>query len=232
MAVSMKAIMRLATAGALGLAITLLSGCVIGKFFGAVAQSDEYQKKIEVPAQYAGLEHKTVAVLVDADMSTLHEHPTLVSQIAGGVSGRIQMHVPGVRVLPPQAVINWQWRVPQWNALPYGELAEQLNVDRVIHIDILEYRLNPPGNRWLWEGVCLGRIGIAERDGLDPDMFVNTFDLSAKFPSVSGVGRESANSRQIETGLLAQFIEKTAWLFYQHQEPKYPDKYRPELDRS
>ena len=28
-------------------------------------------------------------------------------------------------------------------------------------------------------------------------------------------------------GVLAEFIKFTAWLFHEHLEPKYPDKYRP-----
>lgn len=217
--------------GCLAVWLWVSGGCAAGKLAGAMLQADEYQKKIEVNPKYAGLENKTVAVLVDADLSTLYEHPGLVANIAGGVSARVQRHVPGARVLAPNAVIDWQYRTPQWSTLPFGELAHQLNVDRIVHIEVLEYRLNPPGNRYLWEGVCLGRVSIAERDGLDPDTFVESFDVSVEFPKIKGVGRESATQPQIQTGLLAQFIEKTTWLFYQHQEPKYPDKYRPELDR-
>jgi hypothetical protein len=224
----MKAVARmLLLIGFLG----VMPGCGVGRLAGAMMQTDEYQKKIEVNAKYNGLENHTVAVLVDADMATLYEHPDVVANIAGGVSARIGRDVQGTRVLPTSAVINWQYRTPQWNSLPYGELAEQLNVDRVVMISLIEYRLNPPGNRYLWEGVCLGRVGVIERGGLDPDSFTQNFDVTAKFPMVSGVGQESASAAQIQTGLLAEFIKKTSWLFHLHQEPKYPDKYRPELDR-
>ena len=214
------------------IAMTLaLPGCGAGKLAGAMLQADEYQKKIEVNAKYSGLENKTIAVLVDADAATIYEHPTVVQNIAGGVSQRIARDVVGTRVLPSSAVINWQYRTPQWNSLPYGELAEQLNVDRVVMITLVEYRLNPPGNRYLWEGVCVGRVGIVERGGLDPDSFAQTFDVSAKYPNLAGVGRESATAEQIEFALLAEYIKKASWLFHLHEEPKYPDKYRPELDR-
>lgn len=217
-----------------GIAVALMSiccpGCQMGQLVGAMAQADEYQKLVDTPPRYAGLENKTAAVLVQADMATLYEFPDVVANIAGGVSQRLQRHVPGVQVLNPTIVLNWQYRTPQWNVLPYGELTHQLNVDRIVFIDLLEFRLNPPGNRYLWEGVCVARIGIIERDSLDPDSFVETIDMSAKYPREEGLGRESANAGQIQFGLLYEFIEKTTWLFYQHLEPKYPDKYRPELD--
>jgi hypothetical protein len=168
---------------------------------------------------------------VNTDLSTLYEHPDLTANVSGGLSLRIARDVPGTHVLAAAAVLNWQYRTPQWNALPYAEIAEQLNVDRVVFVDLLEYRLNPLGNQWLWEGVATGRIGIIERGGLQPDSFAETLDITAKFPKISGVDRNAATAQQIETGLLAEFIKHTAWMFHQHLEPKYPDKYRPELDQ-
>jgi hypothetical protein len=225
---------RLSAIALLLLAPALLAGCEIGQLIGGMLQNEEYQRKITVPTEYEGLADRTTAVVVVADLSTLYEHPDLTAKIAGGVSARLAHHVPGLanRVLDPRIVVNWQYRTPQWDAMPYGEIAEQLDVDRVIHIDLYEYRLNPPGNYWLWEGVCAASVGIIERDGIDPDSFADLFTVSAEFPALRGLGRDSANARQIETGLLAEFIKKTAWLFYTHEEPKYPDKYRPELDRS
>ena len=103
-----------------------------------------------------------------------------------------------------------------------------LGVNRVVFIDIYEYRLNPPGNRWIWDGVCAANISLIERDGFDPDMFVDTFTVTSEFPKIEGVDRTAATEQQIETGLLAEFVKRTAWLFHEHVEPKYPDKFRPE----
>jgi hypothetical protein len=223
---------RVLIAVAVAAASTLLTGCEIARLGGAMAQANEDQKLVEVLPKYDGLPGHTVAVIVDADMSTLYEYPYLVAKLTNEVSAQISKFVPECKgVQPPSAVINWQYRTPQWSALPFGELADQLNVDRVVHIDVLEYRLNPPGNRWLWEGVCVARVGIIERGGIDPDTFVQTFDINAKFPSITGVGRESASETAIQTGLLYSFVQKTGWLFYKHEEPKHPDRYRPELNR-
>ena len=224
---------RVRVAIALIAAAMLLIGCELGKLVGGMAAANEDQMLVEVLPKYDGLQGHTVAVVVDVDMSTLYEYPYVAAKIATEVSARINESVADCRgkVQPPQAVINWQYRTPQWNALPLGELAQQLNVDRVVHIDVLEYHLNPPGNRWLWEGVCVARVGIIERDGIDPDVFSQTFDINTKFPTITGVGRESASEAAIQTGLLYSFVQKTGWLFYKHEEPKHPDRYRPELNR-
>ena len=216
--------------GLMLVALSALGGCMVGELVGGMAQSAEYQKLVDMPPRYNGLENKTVAVIVDVDLSTLYEFPNLAAIVTSGVGGRIARDVPGARVLPAQYVINWQYRSPQWAALPYGEMAAQLNVERIVVIQIQEYRLNPPGNRYIWDGVANATVGIVERNGLDPDSFAEQFEILAKFPNLQGVSREEANKQQIEAGLLAEFIKKTAWLFHQHLEPKYPDKYRPEIN--
>ena len=205
----------------------LLGGCAIGHLAAAMGQNFEYQKQIEVLPKYEGLEGKRVAVVVDAEMSTLYEHPDLVGKITSGVTARIGRDVPDTQVMRPADVIAWQWRTPQWNAMSRAEMAEDLGVDRVVLIEIYEYRLNPPGNRWLWEGVCAANVSVIEADGFDPDTFADTFTVTGEFPTISGVDRTQATAATIETGVLAEFIKRTAWLFHTHLEPKYPDKYQP-----
>ena len=209
----------------------VLPGCAGAKLVSAMAAADEAQKKIEVKARYAGLKDKTCAVLVESDAFTLYQYPEVPQIISSGVSARLARDVPGTRLLSPQAVIDWQFRTSQWNSLPYGELAEQLNVDRIVLINLIEYRLHPPGDRFFWEGECIARIGVVERGGLDPDTFAETFDVSAKFPKETGVTIESAPQAAIERGLLFELVQRTSWLFHDHIEPKHPDQYRPELDR-
>jgi hypothetical protein len=162
---------------------------------------------------------------IDApDYATLVEHPTVVGQITANVAVRIARHVKGATVLPPGEVLNWQYRTPQWRALAHGEVAKELGVDRLVYIDLYEYRLNPVGNSYLWDGVAGANIGVIEADGLAPDEFVYTTNVVERFPDQEGVGRESARREDIERGLLTLFVQRSSWLFYRHIEDKYPDK--------
>lgn len=212
----------------LALAVAAPGGCQVAYIVGGMLQNEEYQKQIQVLPKYDGLEGKSVAVVVDADLAVLYEYPQLIEAISSGVALRIGRDVPGASIVRPSDVIAWQWRTPQWNALPVGELPGALNADRVVYIDIYEYRLNPPGNYWLWEGVCAATVGVIEPDSFDPDMFADSYNVVSTFPHIKNVDRTGASARQIQTGLLAQFIKQTAWLFHEHVEPKYPDKFRPE----
>jgi hypothetical protein len=217
---------RLRTAvAAILLAATVVAsgGCFIANLAGAIGGEIERYKKIEVLAQYEGLENKTVAVIVHADAATLYEFPAVAQTVAANVAFRIQQNVRGVSILPPAAVAQWQYQTPAWSTLPYGQIADELNVDRVVLVDMYEYRLNPPGNMYLWEGVAAANVGVIERNGLDPDSFAATFDIRVRFPTQEGIGRESASAADIQTGVLTKFVQKCAWLFYTHIEDKYPD---------
>ncbi len=205
-------------------------GCAVFGLAGAMGQSFETQKLIEVAAEYEGLRDSTVAVVVNVGLDIRWSSPTLATDVTNFVSRQLAANVPGVQVVNPAAVLAWQYRTAQWDALPYGEVAEQLGVDRVVYIDIYEYRLHPPGNRYLWEGVCAATVGVIERDGFDVDSFVDAFEVQASFPDVDGVGRDQMAESAVATGLKSKFITRVAWLFYKHEEPKYPRLYRPELD--
>lgn len=209
---------------ALGVLAVFAAGCNLFGAAGVVAHNIEREKKIEVLAEFEGLRNETVAVVVQADHMTLYEFPQVAANICANVSHRIQQNVEGSKVLNPTIVLDWTYRTPSWSAMPYGEVAKELGVDRLVWVDIFEFRLNPPGNRWIWEGVGTASVGIVESDGFDPDSFAQHWDISAEFPRIKGLGRESASKENVQTGLLAMFVQEISWLFYDHIEEKYPDK--------
>lgn len=213
---------------AAGLALTAIAlttgGCVIANGLGAIGNEIERNKKIEVLAEYEGLENHTVAVLVHADASILYEYPNVTLDASGNIALRIQQEVKGVSVLAPATVIQWQYQTPAWTTLPYGQIADELGVDRVVVVDIYEFRLNPPGNQYVWEGAAAANIGIVERDSVDPDAFAATIDVRTNFPTQMGLTRDTLSGQAVLTGLLTRFVQKSAWVFYTHLEDKYPDK--------
>jgi hypothetical protein len=208
----------------LTLAVSMLVGCQMPALVSAVGQNIEREKKIEVLAKYAGLDNKRVAVMVKADMGTLYEHPSAIPNIALNLSQRLYENVPGITVLDPRVVMNFTYQRPSWGSMPLAQVAEELDVDRLVIVDIYEYRLNPPGNRWMWEGVCAAHVGVSERDGTDPDQMVDEWNVTGKFPpNPEATSREQLNETLIQNGLLSTFVRNVAWVFYDHIEDKYPD---------
>ena len=205
-------------------------GCGIIGFIGAAKQTMEDQMLIEKPAEYS-LEGLRVAVVIDSDLVIHYEHPGISTLIAGAIAGRIAINVKDVEVVRPDAVARWQFETPQWTAMPSTEIAKSLDVDRVIFIDLQTYTLTPQGNAYQWEGRCAATIGIIEADSYEQDGFADSYEIIAEFPRrLSVLAKDEANEGTIEQGLLNEFIKQTAWLFYMHIEPKYPDRYNSELE--
>ncbi len=217
------ATVRMMVALALLAGVGVMQGCQVFGIASVIGQNIEREKKVEVLAEYDGLRNQTVAVVVQTDMSTLYQFPKLVAEVCVNMSRRLAQNVEGIQVLDPRYVLDWTYHKPGWETMPYGEVCEELGVERLVWIDIFEFRLNPPGNRWQWEGVAGASIGIVELDGFDSDAFAEAYDVSGEFPKIAELGRESSTEERIEMGLLATFIEEAAWLFFDHIEDKYPD---------
>ncbi len=218
--------MKMGRAAVIALACTALpmGGCVIFGVASAIGANIEKEKEVEVLAKYRGLENRSVAVLAHTMMSTAYEYPTVIPNVVGNVANEIQQNVGGARVLDPRHCVAWMHQNPGWPTTPLADLAEELDVDRVIVIDIFEYRLNPEGNAFLWDGVVAANVGVAERDGIDPDSYAEELQVISKFPDMEGIGREQAGAREIELGLQKTFVDEVSYLFYDHIEKKYPDR--------
>ncbi len=213
------------------IAMPLLLGCAAGGFIGSMMQAAEDQMLIEKLAEYDDLADRSVAVVIDTDLAVHYEFPGIAGLIAEGVATRLAANVKTARVMHPAIVSEWQFRTPQWNALSTRDIAGALGVDRVVFIDLQEYRLTPPGNRWLWEARCNATIGIIEADGYEQDGFSDTYEIQVVFPRRPSVlAHDEAREADIARGVLQEFIRETSWLFYMHQEPKHPDRYRPDLE--
>ena len=201
-----------------------MSGCILVGLSSAIGANIEKQKQIEVLAKYRGLENKSVAVLAHSDQRTAYEFPTAIPNIVGNMVLILDKNVPGARVLDPRYSVTWMHQTPGWPTLPLADLAKELDVDRVIVIDIFEYRLNPEGNSFLWDGVAGANVSVVERDGIDPDSFAEEFQVISKFPDMEGIGKAQAGPREIEIGLQKTFVDQVGFLFYDHVEEKYPDR--------
>ena len=101
--------------------------------------------------------------------------------------------------------------------MPYSKLIEALDVDRLIIIDLIDYRTHEPGNRHIWQGVISANVGVVERKSLDPDSFAYYQNVSAVFPEDIAVGVVNASDEQIQLGMLTLFSKNTVNLFHKHE---------------
>ncbi len=171
-----------------------------------------------VEPAYDGLEDQRVAIFVSADRSISLEHPSLVPQVANAVALRIAGEVGTEAIVPPAQILQYQLDRPQWAAMPYPELAEKFGVNRLIIVDLYDFRLHEPGNAYTWEGVAAATVGVVEAEGAFPDEFSFTRELKVGFPDAPGYGPNDFTANQVATVLTGRLTDRVAWLFYEHEE--------------
>lgn len=199
-----------------------LGGCII-----APIMDNYYRTSTKtVKAQYTKLEDKTFAVIISAGRGIETEAPGVPDEMLMRVSFRLSQPVVGAAgVVPPLTVVKTLYDRPQWQAMTYQEIAKDLlcGVDRLVLIELEDFRLTDPGNAYEWNGVAAGRVLVIESDGVDPNQIVFEKYVSVKFPDKPGWTPQTMKDDLVISTLLSRFVDRATWLFYDHQEPYYPE---------
>lgn len=203
--------------------LALMSGC---QAVGFMAESYKRDSTHEVKAQYTGLEGKSFAVVVTADRMIEADHPGIVDRMCAKVTERLSnatnLPRPGGFV-PAKQVLRYLYDNPGWPARPLSELGKGLGgVERLVYIELTEYRLHEPGNPYEWAGVASASVAVLELDGISPDDFAFEKYMTVKFPDEKGVNPNQVSADGMTSALSLRLVDRTTWLFYNHQEPYYP----------
>jgi hypothetical protein len=200
-------------------ALLLLGGCQAGQLLGGMIASSERQGKTEFKAKYSKLADKTFAVIVAADRSIQSEYPSAVTIITAEMSKRLAEHSGASGVLPAAEVLRYQSQHPGWVAKPLGELAQTLGVDRVVYVDLQDFSMTDPGNPYVYNGVASGTIHVAEAESEVAGEFAFGEPVRVKYPDMTGMSPAQIPRDEVYSELTRRFIERSAWLFYLHEEP-------------
>lgn len=215
--------------GTLGLvAACFATGCSALGFIGAMEESRRRNSTKTIAEQYSGLKGKKWAVVVIADRIIQAEHPAIVAYITTKITERLAAEKHNATIgatgyISAPDLLKFLYENPRWRSMPRGELAGELGVDRLIVIDLEEYRLNEPGNQYIWAGNAAGAVGVIAADSPNADEFVFEKAVKVKFPDKDGYGPQDMPRAGVATTLANRFIDRAAWLFYSHEEPYYPD---------
>jgi len=207
--------------GAVG-TMGVLQGCIIGTAIGGMAESARRTGSTEFPADYSGLQGKSYAVVVAVDRLTQAQHPGLVARLTSGVNDRLAHPENGVGAsafIPSVDLLNVLYQTPQWPAMPPGEVAEMLGVERLIMVELFDYQLHEAGNRYVWNGVAAGAVTLYESDSGIPDDPVYERSIRVTFPDGTGFMAADIPQSGVTSELSRRFINRVAWLFYVHEEP-------------
>ncbi len=211
---------RLLAAGLLALGAGVMgSGCQLGALVGGMAASAQRKGVTEVSAQYRGLEGTTFAVIVAADRVIEADHPTVVPDLTVTVTKRLEENAGAAGRVPHQGVLAYQATNPSWSLMSPEEIGREFGVDRVVYIELIEYRLHEPGNEYLWNGVAAGRVRVYEMDASIAEYAAFERSIQASFPDGTGFGPAQVPQRTVEVALASRFVDLTTELFYDHERP-------------
>jgi hypothetical protein len=195
-----------------------LAGCAAVGVAAVAAKGIEESRPKKVLAEYEGLLEKSYAVVVSADRSIQAQYPALVAELTIRINDRLWSNSGAAAGIPSQELLSYLYQHPEWVAQPFSDLARTLSVERLIIVDLNEFRLNDPGNQYLWDGMAAGTVSVIEADSSVPDEFVYQKALAIKFPDITGVDQTQYTSQQVASVLIARFVNRASWPFFDHQE--------------
>ena len=200
------------------LAVLSIPGCIIGAAIGGMAESYKRTGTSEVEAQYIGLVDHSFAVVVSADRLIEGNNPGIAARINQRVNDRIIQNAGVSFAIPSTDLLTVLYNTPQWPAMPRGEVASMLGVERLIVVEIIEYRLNEPGNKYVWDGSASCMVSVYESDSGFPDDPIFEKAIRVAFPDSSGLMRTEIPETAVNTELANRLTNRIAWLFYTHEE--------------
>lgn len=213
---STSSVSILALALVIGVGLLVTPGCeIIGAPIAAFDPDDQPET---VAAQYHGLAHQRVAVFVLADGPTRQRFPSAVRNLKATVSRAIAENVEGVTVTPTQDALDYQRRNPVWSVMPASRVLRALDVDRLVTIDIAEYRTQEPGNQHLWRGVIDAEVAVYEADAWDADHKAFAQNVRAEFPEGTTVGLVGADHQSMQAAAIKTFTRRASGLFFDYEE--------------
>ncbi|MEM7623316.1 MAG: hypothetical protein AAF235_08940 [Planctomycetota bacterium] len=222
-AVSLRRLIYSSGAAAVGtacvLGLSVAPGCALGVLVGGMAESASLLGESFVPGEYLGLDGKSFAVVVSSDRAVQADNPGINERLTARLNGDLAQNTLATGHIPTQTLLGVQYNNPQWQALARGDLGERLGVQRLVVVELNEYRLTEPGNRYLWDGLASAIVEVYEIDGGFPDEPVYEKSITVRFPDSTGVLRETLQEDFVTSVLSQRLSDRVAWLFYDHDEP-------------
>ncbi|MEO1008159.1 MAG: hypothetical protein AAFX79_06310 [Planctomycetota bacterium] len=195
-----------------------LAGCNIFGFFGVLEQERRRQSTRKVEAEYRGLEGQKVAVIVDADRELAMTYPSIDEVVHANITERLRANVPGIEIMSTNEIERIMFNEPALLGRTYDEIAERLEVDRLVVIQLEEFQLFEPGNEYVWDGRVSGVVLVIEADSfIEEDVRLEEF-VTVGFPDLPNVTRDELPGSTMADQLVRRFSNRSAWFFYDHRE--------------
>ncbi len=205
------------------LAVAALSGCQV---VGVAVEHYRADAKKTIQAESVALEGKSFAAIVAADRGIQGDYPMLMEVVTAKVIERLAnpANVPAAGgFVHPRDVLKYVYETPSWSLKVKSEVASALGgVDRVLVVELLEYRLHDPGNPYVWDGLASATVSVYDPSSPTSEIAVFEKTVTVRFPDKRGTGPEDMDISLVNQALTLRLVDRATWLFYSHEEPYYP----------
>lgn len=192
---------------------TGLSACNVA---GYVAYSMQQDVPKEVKARYTGLENERVAIMVQSSSFVYSMSPHGPDKVGYGMGAKMQASIEGVTVIPKDIVDTYKRKNRGWIAYEPARIMEDLGVNRVVLVDLYEYRTHEPGDPHVKMGIMAANISVLSLDEYDPNTIAFSTDVRTQWPKDTKVGAVTLDDNKVEQVTLNYFLREAAGLFYDY----------------
>lgn len=222
---------RFGTAAGLLIALSVTGCNVLGPAGGVIGQAIPEH----VAAEYAGLAHQRVAIMVWAEPGIHTDFPYLQMDLAAGLQEKLK----ALQLDPkPKELEETQFPVradtmalyqednPQLEAMPITDLAVKFNtdakaqkVDRLVYVEISDFSTRSEASLELYKGNITGSLKVLElKDGKAKVVYSSQDDIKATYPKDSPKeGMPEGSDAKIYQGTLDAFTTELSHRLYTYE---------------
>lgn len=173
-----------------------------------------------VEPEFAGLDKKTVAVVIFADASTLYEYPYARWELSSALAAQFKEHLKTTTVVDPRRVIRYQDDNIEWDTLNRTDLGKAFQADYVLYISLIEYATREHGAVNLFRGRITAEVSLYDTAKPERDARVwRGKDIRVVYPEHAPTGQVGQDDTQIRYTAHTLFADQLAKKFYKHEIP-------------
>lgn len=143
----------------------------------------------QVAPSYTGLKGQRVGILVWVDSAVAIDHPALQGEVARGLQDKLQQalnakedNLKGVVLTKADKILQFQEDHPELQNASAQEIAPQLNVTRLIYIEIQSLSLHPNRTVDLTRGSVIGDLKVLEVAGDKAQVAYQEDNVNVTYP--------------------------------------------------
>lgn len=186
------------------IALLAITGCA-----GPLATAIWVVKGSTLPAEYAGLKNKKVAVVVRAPETLSYRTRFAANDLASQITQQLKDNVRKIKLVPQPKIADWMdehgWRDPI-------ELGGALDAEVVVAIELEDFRLYDSQTLYRGRAIALVRVWDVEKE----EVLFEKRPPQIVYPSRAGVAISERQEYEFRNAFVKVLAYELAKLFYDY----------------